>query len=55
LDVTSEGSEEMCDSANMCAKKCPLMLMAEGLACEDLGARTPSALVEFTYVIFKSN
>ena len=32
------------DSADMCAEKIPLMLMggrSEGLACTDLGARTP--------------
>ena len=44
--MTSEGLGEMFegDSADMCAGKFPLMSMggqAEGLACTDLGARTP--------------
>ena len=44
--MTSEGLGEMFegDSADMCAGKFPLVLMggrAEGLACADLGARTP--------------
>ena len=45
--MTSEGLEEMFegDSADMCAGKFSLMLMggrAEGFACADPGARTPS-------------
>ena len=44
--MTSEGLGEMFegDSADMCAGKFPLVSMggrAEGLACADLGARTP--------------
>jgi hypothetical protein len=44
--MTSEGSGEMFkgDSADTCAEKCPLMSIggqAEGLACADLGERTP--------------
>ena len=44
--MTSEGLGEMFegDSADTCAGKFPLMSMggrAEGLACADLGARTP--------------
>jgi hypothetical protein len=44
--MTSEGLGEMFEgnSADMCAEKFPLMSMwggAEGLACADLGARTP--------------
>ena len=44
--MTSEGLGEMFegDSADMCARKFPLVLMgggAEGLACADPGARTP--------------
>jgi hypothetical protein len=44
--MTSEGLGEMFegDSADMCAGKFPLMSMggrAEGLACANLGARTP--------------
>ena len=44
--MTSKGCGEMFegDSADMCAIKFPLVSMegrAEGLACADLGARTP--------------
>ena len=44
--MTFEGLGEMFegDSADTCAGKFPLMSMggrAEGVACEDLGARTP--------------
>ena len=44
--MTSEGLGEMFegDSADMCAKKNPLMSMGcrvEGLSCADPGARTP--------------
>ena len=44
--MTSEGLGEMFegDSADMCARKLPLVLMggrAEGLACANPGARTP--------------
>ena len=44
--MTSEGLGEMFegDSADMCARKFPLVLMggrAEGLVCADPGARTP--------------
>jgi hypothetical protein len=44
--MTSEGLGEMFegDSADMCARKCLLVSMggrAEGLACADLGERTP--------------
>ena len=44
--MTSEGLGEMFegDSADMCAGKFPFMSMGgrvEGLACADLGARTP--------------
>ena len=44
--MTSEGLGEMFggDSADMCGGIFPLVLMggrAEGLACADLGARTP--------------
>ena len=44
--MTSEGLGEMFegDSADKCAGKFPLVSMggqAEGLACADLGARTP--------------
>ena len=44
--MTSEGLGEMFegDSTDMCAGKFPLVSMggrAEGLACADLGARTP--------------
>ena len=44
--MTSEGLGEMFegDSADTCAGKFPLVLMegrAEGLACTDLGSRTP--------------
>ena len=44
--MTSEGLGEMFEgnSADMCAEKFPLMSMggrAEGLACADLGVRTP--------------
>ena len=46
--MTSEGLGEMFegDSADMCAKKIPLVSMgsrAEGLACAEQGARTPIA------------
>ena len=45
-DITYDGLWEILevDSAEMCAGKFPLTLMggrAEGLACADLGARTP--------------
>ena len=45
--MTSEGLGEMFegDSADTCPRKFPLVLMggrAEGLACADPGARTPS-------------
>ena len=44
--MTSEGLGEMFegDSADMCARKFPVMSMggrAEGFACADPGARTP--------------
>ena len=44
--MTSEGLGDIFegDSADMCAGKFPLLLMGgpvEGLACADLGARTP--------------
>ena len=50
--MTSEGLGEMFegDSADMCAGKFPLVLMvgrAEGLACADLGARTPIGASRF--------
>ena len=49
--MTSEGLGEMFegDSADTCAGKFPLVSMggrAEGLACADPGARTPSAQAE---------
>ena len=52
--MTSEGLGEMFegDSADMCAGKFPVVSMggrAEGLACADPGARTPSAIAEILY------
>ena len=49
--MTFEGLGEMFegDSADTCSEKFPLVSMegrAEGLACADPGARTPSALAE---------
>ena len=44
------------DSADMCAGKVPLVLMggrAEGLACADPGARTPSALAEISIILIQ--
>ena len=54
MDMTFEGLGEMfeADSADMCAGIFPLVSMwgrAEGLACADPGARTPSALAEFLF------
>jgi hypothetical protein len=54
--VTSDGLGEMFegDSADMCAGKFPLLSMggrAEGLACADPGARTPSVLAEIASFI----
>ena len=53
--MTSEGLGEMFegDSADMCAEKYPLVSMggrAEGLACADPVARTPSALAEMLLI-----
>ena len=53
--MTSEGLGEMFegDSEDMCAGKFLLMSMggrAEGLACTDLGARTP---ISVSRIIFK--
>ena len=50
-NMTSEGLGEMFegDSADPCGGKFPLVSMggrAEGLACADPGARTPTALAE---------
>ena len=49
--MTSEGLVELFvgDSADMCARKFPLLSMggrAEGLACADPGQGPPSALAE---------
>ena len=52
--MTSEGLGEMFegDSADTCAGKFPLVSMGgrtEGLACADLGARTPIGASDFFY------
>ena len=57
--MTSEGLGEMFegDSADTCAGKVPLMSMggrAEGLACADLGVRTPIS-VSGNYDCFRYN
>ena len=56
--MTIEGLGEMFegDSADTCARKFPLVSMgwrAEGLACADPGARTPSALAEILTMIIQ--
>ena len=60
--MTSEGLGGMFegDSANMCARKFPLMSMGglvEGLACADPGARTPigssGIFILFKFYFFK--
>ena len=57
--MTSEGLGEMFegDSADTCGRKFPLVSMggrAEGLACADPGARTPSALAEIFVPVTES-
>jgi hypothetical protein len=54
--MTSEGLGEMFegDSADTCSEKFPLMSIggrADGLACADPGARTPSAWAEINLFI----
>jgi hypothetical protein len=57
--MTSEGFGELFegDSADMCGRKCPLVLTggrAEGLACADPGARTPiGASGNFLYCVMQ--
>ena len=58
--MTSEGLGEMFegDSADTCAGKFPFVSSggrAEGLACADLGARTPIGASEILFFIFISN
>ena len=58
--MTSEVLGEMFegDSADMCARKCPLLLMgcrAEGLACEDPGAKTPIGVSGNFLVLLQKN
>ena len=56
--MTSEGLGEMFegDFADMCVRKCLIMSMggqAEGLACADLGARTPIGVRGITLLVIK--